>query len=179
MGTFSGDSTLLQIRNSLVRISSNTYPNFEDDSLNLLAQIGIGTDVRRSGGVNPAGLRGYLDIDERVLDAAIATKLPAIKQLFGLDTTGDLLVDSGVAFSIDALARPYTDSTGLFAQKTINMTSRIEQEKLRIETLDRQLAAKETDLRKQYGQMESAYNRMEQMGASFDRFNQQNSNSNR
>ena len=175
LGTLSGDSTLMQLRNSLVRIISSPYPNYEDDTLTLLSQIGVGTDVRRSGGLNSVSLRGYLEIDEGMLDTAIASRLPAIKQLFGLDTTGDMLVDTGVAYSIDSLARPYTESTGLFAQKTGMMNSRIQQEKQRILTLDRQLAAKEADLRKQYAQMESAYNRMEQMGTSFDRFNQQNS----
>ena len=176
LGAFSGDSSLTQIRNSLMRIVNTPYPNSEEWDLTLLAQIGVGTDVRRSGGTDVSRLRGYLEIDEKVLDAAIASKLPAIKQLFGSDTSGDLLVDTGLAYSIDTLTRPYTESTGLFAQKAGNMTMRIDQEKRRIETLDRQLAVKEADLKKQYSQMEGAYSRMEQMSASFGRFQQQNSN---
>ena len=181
LGAFQGDSTLMQMRNSLMRIISSPYPTSEEQELSLLAQIGVGTDVRHSGataGPDPSRLRGYLEIDEKVLDAAIASKLPAIKQLFGSDTTGDLLVDTGIAFSVDELAKPYTDSTGLIAMKTVNINSRIDQEKRRIETLDRQLALKEADLKKQYGQMEGAYRRMEQMSTSLDRFQQQNSNTN-
>ena len=176
LGTFSGDSTLTQIRNSLMRIVSLPYPNTEDESLSLLAQIGIGTDIRRTGGADPSKLRGYLEIDEKILDAALSTKLAAVKQLFGSDTTGDLLVNTGIAYSIDALAKPYVESTGIFALKASNMDFKIQQENRRIATLDRQLAAKEAELKKQYSQMEGAYNRMEQMGTSLDRFSQQNSN---
>ena len=178
LGSFSGDSTLMQMRNNLQRIVTSPYPTSEERELALLAQIGIGTDVRRSGatgGADPARLRGYLEIDEKALDAAIISKLPAIKQLFGSDTTGDLLVDTGVAYSLDTMIRPYTESTGLISLKTGNINSRIDQEQRRIATLDRQLANKESELKRQYGQMEGAYNRMEQMSGSLDRFQQQNS----
>ena len=181
LGAFSGDSTLMQMRNSLMSIINTPYPTSEEKELSLLTQIGIGTDVRRSGasgGFDASQLRGYLEIDEKVLDAAIASKLPAIKQLFASDTTGDLLADTGVAFHIDALTKPYSESGGIIALKTGNITSRIEQEKRRILTLDRQLASKEAELKRQYGQMESAYSRMEQMSSSLDRFQQQNSNNN-
>jgi flagellar hook-associated protein 2 len=62
--------------------------------------------------------------------------------------------------------------------KTNNINSRIDQEKRKVETLDRQLALKEADLKKQYGQMEGAYRRMEQMSTSLNNFSNQNSSSN-
>jgi flagellar hook-associated protein 2 len=45
--------------------------------------------------------------------------------------------------------------------------------------MERQLAAKETALKIQYGQMEGAYTRMERMQNSLDQFNRQNSPNNR
>ena len=181
LGAFSGDSTLMQMRNNLLQIATAPYPTSEEQNLALLAQIGVGTDVRRGGasaGYDASRLRGYLEIDEKVLDAAIASKLPAIKELFGSDTSGDLLVDTGIAYSLDALTKPYAESNGLIALKTTTINSRVEQEKRRIETLDRQLASKEAQLKKQYGQMEGAYSRMEQMTNSLNNFQQQNSNNN-
>jgi flagellar hook-associated protein 2 len=163
----------------MMRIVSSAYQTSDEQNISLLAHIGVSTDVRRvgsGGGADPSRLRGYLDIDERTLDAALATRLPEIRQLFGNDTTGDLLVDTGVAFAIDTLTRPYTERGGLFAQKTSGMDSRIVQERQRIATLDRQLAVREATLIRQFSQMEGAYNRMEQMSSSLDRFQQQNSN---
>jgi flagellar hook-associated protein 2 len=178
LGAFSGDSTLNQFKNTLQRAVSSPYPTSEERELALLAQIGVGTDVRRSGGgtYDPSRLRGYLEIDERVLDAAIAAKVPAIQQLFGSDTNGDLIIDSGIAYMVDSTTRPFVESGGFISLKTGTIDSRISQDRRRIDTLERQLAAKEAALRIQYGQMEAAYNRMEQMSTSIDQFSQQSSN---
>jgi flagellar hook-associated protein 2 len=177
-GIFSGDSTLNQFRNSLMRAASAPYPTSGERDLALLAQIGIGTDVRRSGGgsYDPSRLRGYLEIDEKALDAALESTLPAIQQLFGADTNGDLIIDSGLAYTLDAAAKPFVESGGFITLKTGTIDSRISQDQRRIDTLERQLAAKEAALKIQYGQMESAYNRMERMSTSLDQFSQQNNN---
>jgi flagellar hook-associated protein 2 len=39
-------------------------------------------------------LRGYLEVDEQKLTAAVEQHAEAVKQLFGSDTTGNLVVDS-------------------------------------------------------------------------------------
>jgi flagellar hook-associated protein 2 len=180
MGAFNGDTTLNQFKTSLQRAATMPYETADDQDLVLLAQIGIGTDVRRSGsgGYDPSRLRGYLEIDERALDAALETRLPGVQQLFGYDTNGDLIVDSGIAYAMDNLTKPYVESGGFVSLKTGTIDSRISQDRRRIETLERQLAAKEAQLKLQYGQMEGAYNRMEQTGASLDNFMRQNSNNN-
>ena len=181
LGAFQADSTLGQYKSMLQRTVTSPYPTSLERDLALLSQIGIGSDVGRSGastGYSASRLRGYLEIDEKALDAAIASKLPAIKELFGYDTSGDLLVDTGIAFNLEKMTRPYVETGGLIALKTSSVDSRISQEQRRIDTMDRQLAAKERELKIQYGQMESAYSRMEQMSTSLDRFSQQNSNSN-
>jgi flagellar hook-associated protein 2 len=181
MGAFNGDTTLNQFKTSLQRAATMPYETAEDQDLVLLAQIGIGTDVRRSGAggsYDPSRLRGYLEIDERVLDTALETQLPGVQQLFGYDTNEDLIVDSGLAYAMDNLAKPYVESGGFVSLKTGTIDSRISQDRRRIETMERQLAAKEAQLKLQYGQMEGAYNRMERMGASLDNFAQQNSNNN-
>jgi flagellar hook-associated protein 2 len=182
LGAFQADSTLGQFRGALQRAATAPYPTREERNLALLAQIGISTDARRGGatsGYDPSRLRGYLEIDEKALDAAISSRLPAIKELFGSDTDGDLLVDTGAAYMMELMTRPYVETSGLIALKTGTVDSRINQEQRRVETLDRQLAAKEAELKIQYSQMESAYNRMEQMSSSLDRFSQQNSSNGR
>ena len=176
-GTFSGDSTLNQFKSRLQQTVTASYPTDLERDLSMLAQIGVGTNLRNSGGsYDPSRLRGYLEIDEKTLDAAIETKLPAIRQIFGSDTTGDLLVDTGVAYNLDALTRPYVEMGGLISLKTGTIDSRISQDQRRVESMERQLAVKEADLKIQYGRMEDAYMRMEQMSTSFDNFNQRGNN---
>jgi flagellar hook-associated protein 2 len=71
------------------------------------------------------------------------------------------------------------ESGGIISLKTGTIDSRISQDQRRMETLDRQLAAKEAALKLQYGQMEGAYTRMEQMSTSLEQFSQRNNNNNR
>jgi flagellar hook-associated protein 2 len=176
LGAFTGDSILGQFKTSLQRATAATYPTSANRDLALLAQIGIGTDIRgggSGGGYDPARLRGYLEINEKALDTALETNLPAIAQLFGSDTNGDFIVDSGIAYTFEALTKPFVEIGGVIALKSGTIDSQINQEQRRVETLERQLALKEASLKNQYGQMEGAYNRMERMSSSLDQFSQQ------
>jgi len=174
LGVFASDTTLNTFRNNLQRAVTAPYPTSLERDLSLLAQIGISSNAERQSGYDPSRLRGYLQINERILDEALDTKIPAIKELFANDTTGDLLADTGVAFNVDALANPFIGTGGIIALKTSTIDSRISQDERRITTIDRQLAAKEQELRMQYARMEAAYARMEQMTNSLDNFSQQN-----
>jgi flagellar hook-associated protein 2 len=178
LGAFNGDVTLNTLRNNLMRTVSAPYPTMLERDLILLSQIGISTNARGNsgGGYDPSRLRGYLEINERTLDSALETKLMAIKQIFGNDTTGDLINDTGVAVNIDMLVRPFVETGGIISIKTTTLDSRITQDQRRIATLQQQLAAKEQEYRMQFAQMENAYSRMEQMSNSLNNFSQQNSN---
>jgi flagellar hook-associated protein 2 len=170
---------LNQFKTGLQQAISGPYPTLMEQDLTLLAQMGIGTDVRKAGastGYDASRLRGYLEIDERALDTVLQTNLIAVQQIFGNDTDGDLIVDSGVAYAIDRLARPYVETGGLITLKTGTIDSRIDQAERRIDTMDRRLSAKESSLKNQYAQMEDAYNRMEQMSTSLEQFGQQSNN---
>jgi len=174
LGTFSGDATLNTYRNNLQRAVTAPYPTSLERELTLLAQIGVSTNASRTSGYDPSRLRGYLEIDERVLDAALDNRIPAIRELFGSDTTGDLIADTGVAYNIETLSRPFVETGGIISIKTSTLDSRINRDERRIATLDRQLATREAELRIQYAQMEAAYARMEQMSTSMENFNNQN-----
>ncbi len=175
LGAFTGDTTLLTFRSNLLRAATAPYPTGLERDLSLLAQIGVSSNAARSSGNDPARLRGYLEIDEKTLDAALETKMSAVKELFGNDTTGDMLVDTGAAFNIDEIAKPFMEVGGIISLKTGTLDSRIQQDERRVLTMERQLLAKEQELRIQYGRMESAYSRMEAMSNSLNNFSQQNS----
>ena len=174
LGVFSGDSTLNNLKNNLMRTVTAPYPTSLERDLTLLAQIGISSNAGNSTGYDMSQLRGYLQINEKTLDAALESRIPAIRELFANDTTGDLLADTGVAFNVDTLVRPFVETGGIITLKTSTIDSRISQDERRISTLDRQLAAREAELRMQYAKMEAAYARMEQMSTSLDNFSQQN-----
>jgi flagellar hook-associated protein 2 len=174
MGAFSGDSTLLRFKSSLQEIMTASYQTGGGERFTL-NNFGITTDARRSGSYDPTKMRGYLEIDENVLNESLRSNLPKMRQVFGLDTDGDKIVDTGVGFALDRAARPYVELGGIIAMRSSSIDTRVSASERRIESIDKQLEAKEASLRSQYGQMEGAYTRMERLSNSLDQFGRQNS----
>jgi flagellar hook-associated protein 2 len=173
LGAFTGDSGVSQLRTALQNTFTSPY-RLPDGRSVLLSEFGIGTDVQRQGGFDRSKLRGYMQIDEKALDAAISARLPDLQALFGLDTDGDLIIDSGLAFNLDRITRPYVETGGIVALKTSSLDRSIGDGRKRIESIDRQLATKEQSLKAQYGQMENAYNQMERMSSTLENFGTSN-----
>jgi flagellar hook-associated protein 2 len=159
LGMFQGDMTLSQVRSRMQSIMMSAFPTREETIV--LASFGISTDSRRGGGYDAARLRGYLEIEEKALDAALKDNFRKVRDAFGFDSDGDLIVDSGAAFAIDSLIRPYVETGGIIADRTRTLDSQIASQQRTIDSLDRQLAAKESDLKRKYGMMEGALNQME------------------
>jgi len=176
LGLLQGDSTLNQLRTSMQRIV--TSPHTVGEATAVLGQIGVSTNASRggAGGYDASRLRGYLEIDEEALGRALRDDFETVRRLFGNDTDGDLLVDAGVAFGLDALFRPYVETGGILSVKTRTFDTQIASQQTRIETLDRQLIAKEAELRRKYGMMEGALQNMERSSQDISNFMKQNDN---
>jgi flagellar hook-associated protein 2 len=172
LGMMQGDFTLTSLKSSLQGIMMNAYPTDSGGQLSMLSQIGISTDTRRgSTGVDQSRLRGYLEADETALDNALKTNIAPIKQLFGNDTNGDLIVDNGVAYQVDTYLKPYVQIGGILALKGSTIDSQLKTGKERLDTYDKQLASKEADLKQKYGAMEGSLMQMQQTSQSIDNFN--------
>jgi flagellar hook-associated protein 2 len=172
LGILQGDITLMQLKTRLQRVMMNPYVTSAGSSLTLLAQLGISTDSRSpgTGGLDSVKLRGYLEIDENKLDEAIANMLPAVRDLFGRDQDGDLVVDSGIAFLSDTQATAYVQSGGIIPMKLQTLDSQIARTNKDIENYTVRLERKEQQLKEKYGMMEGALENMEKTSQSLDNF---------
>jgi flagellar hook-associated protein 2 len=178
LGSLQGDSTLNLLASSLQRTASSPYPTKDGKDMVLLSQLGIATNASKPGtaqAYDASRMRGYLEIEDETLGKALDEHFEAARQLFGNDTNGDLIVDSGLAYAIDNLIKPYVETGGILSLKTGTLDTQIGSEKRKLETLDAQLAAKEAELKRKYGSMEASLNRMESAGSSIDSFSKQNS----
>jgi flagellar hook-associated protein 2 len=175
LGMMMGDSTLTSVKSSLQRFTSNQYKTSEANKLTMLAQLGISTKSTAGAGIESARLRGYLEIDEKKLDAALNENIKSVKSLFGFDTDGDLIIDSGVAQSIDAGVSPYVQTGGIFATRLSGLSTKITASEKKIASLDRQLEDKEAELKAKYGQMEGTLNNLQNQSNSINNFSKQNS----
>lgn len=169
LGLFQGDMTLSQLRTNLQRTMMDPYPT--SGGLDQLAAFGISTDSRKGGSYDASRLRGYLEIDEASLDKALAERFQRVKEAFGYDTDGDLLIDAGVAFKLDNLMKAYVETGGIVTIRTRTLDDQISRQKKEIDTLETQLARKEADLKRKYGLMESALGQMESTSSAWDNFN--------
>jgi flagellar hook-associated protein 2 len=178
LGSLQGDSTLNLLSSALQRSASAPYPTTAGQELALLSQIGVATNASRPGSgraYDPTKMRGYLEIEDEVLGKALAERFDAVRQAFGTDTNGDLIVDSGFAYAIDMLAKPYVETGGILSLKTATIDTQVASEKRSLDSLDAQLASKEAELKRKYGSMEASLNRMESSSSSIDSFSKQNS----
>lgn len=163
LGLFQGDLTLAQVTSRLEEIMMNPYKTEAGRALSLLAQMGISTDTSTTfSGFDVSKLRGYLEIDEPKLDQALTSQLPSAKEIFGYDTNGDLIVDSGVAYASDQYLKGFSDTGGIIPSKLASIDQTIADTNRNIATLKDQLAQKEQELRDKYNTMQGAINSLQQ-----------------
>jgi flagellar hook-associated protein 2 len=176
LGSLRGDISLNQMKNRLKTIVSNPYPTRAGADLALLAQIGVSTNAssgNSGGALNFSKLRGYLEIDEEKLDSYMESEIDAVKDLFGKDTSGDLIIDSGVAQAIDEYLTPYTQTGGFVSNRISRIDSQIDSTKDDISDYEKHLEDYEADLKRQYGTMEATLNQLESSSRGLDNFNRQ------
>jgi len=175
LGLFQGDMTFSQLKNRLQQLAMESYPNPLGNDLNLLSQIGISTNSSGFGaGINKSKLRGYLEINEDTLDEALKKDVSNIQNLFGSDTDGDLIVDTGAAYEMNKYISSYTQVGGLVASRITGLSDRINNTDTDIANMNRKLDDKEVQLRIKFGRMESALKTMEQSTKTIDNFSNSN-----
>ena len=180
LGMFQTDFSLINGKRALQNIVTNRYAATEDAEITMLSHIGISSSASSGGvaGVAPNRLRGYLEIDEKKLDTALQANMPDIKNLFGFDSDGDLIADSGIAVLMDKNLQAFTQVGGIIASKTSILNTHISSSEKNIESLEKKLTQKERELKVKYGQMEGALNSLEKQADSITNFsnNQKNGN---
>ena len=176
LGLMTGDLTLQQLKGSLQNVMMNPYPTSAGRTLDLLAQAGISTDTRAPGSatIDRTRLRGYLEVDDAKLSATIAQYPEALKQLFGNDTTGNLVVNSGAAYAMDTLLRPYVQTGGILPQRVTTLDTQIADANRDITDYKAKLDDYQAQLKQKYAQMGSALDSLQQNSQSIQNFNRQN-----
>ena len=180
LGLFRGEYSLVRLKNSLQTIVASPYETSAGNELTLLKQLGISTNETSSGSgsADISRLRGYLEINEDTLDQTLSENQEAVKDLFGVDTDGDLIIDSGIGKRLDEQLTAYTQTGGFYSTKISRIDFDIENKNDDISDYKDRLVSYEQSLRRKYGNMEAMLNQLEASSNSIDNFNNQNSNNN-
>ena len=177
LGLFQSDFSLTNGKSAMQTIMSAPYSVEDNSNISMLSHIGISTSADSYSGYSASKLRGYLEINEKNLDTALENNLNEIKNIFGYDSDGDLIIDSGIAFQLDKRLQSFVQTGGILATKLAGLDSKISNSETKIEKLEIQLDNKEQDLRQKYSQMESTLNSLESQSESLNNtFNNKNSN---
>ena len=174
LGMFQTDSSLSNIKSNMQTILSTNYRYTENAEVTTLAQLGISTNASGySGSYSQSRLRGYLEIDEKKLDDALENHLDDIKNLFGYDTDGDLIIDEGIAYKLDKQITAYTQTGGILALKTSTLDSKIKSSQSRITKLEDQMDKKEAELKQKYSTMQGTLSSLENQQTTISNFTKQ------
>ena len=96
-----------------------------------------------------------------------------VKNIFGYDSDGDLIIDKGIAYQMDKQLTAYVQSGGIFAMKTTSLDGKIKASEQKISRLETQMNDKEADLKNKYGRMQGALNSLENQQNSIQNFSRQ------
>lgn len=176
LGMFNTDSTLSSLKSALQTTTSAMYRFNDSATVTMLSQIGIATNATNYNGYTPSKLRGYLEIDEKKLDSELEKHLEDVKNIFGYDSDGDLIIDSGIGYKLDKQLTAYVQSGGVFSMKTSSLDSRIKSSEQKISRLETQMDDKEAELKNRYGQMEGALNSLESQQNTIKNFSNRGNN---
>lgn len=171
MGVLANDSGLKTFITKIRVIMMNPYPTYLGSEFSLLKHIGISTN-ETSTTLDVTKLKGYLELNPDKLIESIEKYPEAVKQLFGYDTDGDIIIDSGIAFETEKLLKSYTQKDrGYFDSKTALINNKIQRQDKDIEDYKKKLAEEEQKLKEQFYKMEKAANELEESRKKFDNFN--------
>lgn len=177
LGMLQGDIMLMQMKRTLQNIMMNPHKTSGGSELRLLAQIGISSNAGKPGTtatIDKTKLRGYLDIDEEKLKSFVTKHADWVKDLFGMDTDGDFIVDSGVAYTIDSTIQPYTRTGGLLKVKFDTFDRRIVSKEKDIEEYNEYLEKYEASLKEKYTTLEALLEQLQKSTQALENLNMNN-----
>lgn len=171
LGMFQGDFSLTNGKSSLQQTVSSSYRFSDDPDITLLSQIGISTNASGGArGYSPSQMRGYLEVDEKKLDESLKSHLSQIKNLFGYDSDGDLIIDDGIGFKLDRQLASWVQSGGIISSKTNSLETQIKNSNSKISRLQTQLDRKEAELKRKYANMEGTLDSLESQQSTLRNF---------
>jgi flagellar hook-associated protein 2 len=172
LGLFQGEMVLSQLQSRLQTIMMNPHPT-GPQGYRLLAEIGISTNASgvNTGNVRRSRLRGYLEIDEEKLDAALKKDFSSVAKLFGSDRNQDQVPDSGAAVEVYQYVKPYNETGGILATRRQTLDSRISRTQEDIREFEDHLSDYKQDLQTDFGRMKEAMQDLDRQQNALQRLN--------
>ncbi|HPO49841.1 MAG TPA: flagellar filament capping protein FliD, partial [Spirochaetota bacterium] len=176
-GVFSGDYGLSSLASKLRTIMMNPYATQYGQELSLLSQIGVSTNASESRGMDTDKIfsGGVLEINEDKFIEKMEKFPEGVKQLFGYDSNGDMVADTGIGFEVETLLKLYTTKgDGFFDGKVRTIDAKIKDKDKQIASYQDKMRNEEKKLRQEFYKMEKAAQELQENQNKFKNFEKQN-----
>jgi flagellar capping protein FliD len=111
-------------------------------------------------------------MDESKFDEAMRRHPDWVKELFGLDTDADFVIDSGIAYTVNSYTRPFVTTGGILLTKVSTFDGSISRREKEIVDYNRYLEDYERKLKEKYYTMEGTLNTLQESSKALDNLNQ-------
>ncbi len=161
LGRLSGNFSLIRLTNSLVTAMSRQYPNARNSEITLLRNIGIASHLSDPSARSTRLGNRFLDIDETVLDEALAKYMEDVAELFGSDQNNDLVIEEGVAFASAELVQPFIITGGIASQKRTGLQRDIQDNRTQISRYEKRVKDFREKITRDFATMERSLSKLE------------------
>ncbi|MEN2997717.1 MAG: flagellar filament capping protein FliD [Brevinematia bacterium] len=157
-GSFATDMDITRLKDKLRMFAMQPYPT-RVTNIRLLYHIGIytkdiSTKLEFDSDLWEYVRRGILTINNEKLMLAISENIFAVNDIFGRDTNGDKIVDSGFAYSVSALCDEYVRVGGVIANKKKQIDNIIKSNKEMYAKFQKHLEEYRVSLEKKFGKLQ-------------------------
>ncbi len=165
-GILSNDISLMNLQSKLRATVVSSYKTSLGNRLAMLAQIGISTG--KWGSVWADIRKGTLKIDEDKFNTALAQFGEKVGELFGYDSNGDKIIDTGVAYTLVNVLKPYTAPKGVIDGKISLAELMIRSTEKRIAKKEEEIEKYKKSLKRKFGKMESTLQQLKGMSQTLE-----------
>ncbi len=169
-GLFAGDQALNSLVSRMRSILMNPYSTSYGSELSMLSQAGISTNATGAFGMDVDKIHrgGVLEVNEDKFIESMQKYPDGIKQIFGNDTTGDMIINDGVAYQLDVLLGAYTTKgTGYFDNRKNTVELQIKDQEKKKTTYESKLKDEEKKLKQDFMKMEKASQELDESSKKF------------
>lgn len=162
-GVLANNSSIRTLITGLKFKVSNTYPAIQEPYIRVMSSIGVSTG--KIGTDWDKIKQGYLQIDNKQLEAMLTKNPRAVKEFFVIDSNGDKRPDNGFAYTTHRYLRPYTRGTGgIISRQADNKRDKIKDIDKKVVKLEEHAGKYATRLRHKMGRMQTEVKRNKTYG---------------
>ena len=171
LGVYQGDMQLVQMKNSMFGMMINPYQVSKDPERKMVfSQMGISTNNSLTGYGDPSSRRGYFQIDEKKLRAALESSWDDVREFFASKNGETVIPNDGLAVKMSDYLTPFSGRDGLMSKRIEVVDTRIKRQEKEIDDFNEKIKDQKQKWERDFMKVESAEAQLERLKKQMDGF---------